>query len=68
MNQKQLEREVRAMIGFSINDILGVLAKIMNAFKQVMNWLGILVLPDDEDKKYYPDQTTAAGSDGTDEP
>ena len=56
------------MIGFSLNDILGVLAKIMNAFKQVMNWLGILVLPDEEDKKYYPDQTTAADSAEDDEP
>ncbi len=40
-----------------MNDLLGVLQKIMNAFKQVMAWLGILVLPEDEDKKYYP--TTA---------
>ena len=46
------------MIGFSMEDLLGVLAKIMNAFKQIMKWLGILVLPEDEDKKYYPGAST----------
>ncbi len=46
------------MVGFSMEDLLGVLAKIMNAFKQVMGWLGILVLPEDEDKKYYPTKAT----------
>lgn len=48
------------MIGFSINDLLGVLKRIMTAFKEVMGWLKILVLPEDEDKKYYPDATTTA--------
>ena len=48
------------MIGFSMNDLLGVLEKIMSAFKQIMAWLGVLVLPDEEDKKYYPGATTAA--------
>ena len=43
-----------------MNDLLGVLAKIMNAFKQVMGWLKILVLPDEDEKKYYPEATTAA--------
>ncbi len=53
------------MIGFSMNDLLGVLQKILDAFKQVMAWLGILVLPDDDDKKYYP-TTTPAESEASD--
>ena len=48
------------MIGFSLNDVLGVLQKIMNAFKQLMGWLGVLVLPDESEKTNYP------GHDGDD--
>ena len=48
------------MIGFSINDLLSVLQRILTAFKKVMEWLKILVLPDEDEKKYYPDATTTA--------
>ena len=48
------------MIGFSLNDVLGVLEKIMNAFKQVMKWLGILVLPTEDEKTNYPGHTEDA--------
>ncbi len=47
------------MIGFSMNDLLGVLAKIMNAFKQVMGWFEILVLPNEDEKKNYPTKKTS---------
>ena len=42
------------MIGFSLNDLLGVLQRMLNAFKQVLGWFGILVLPNEDEKKYYP--------------
>ncbi len=45
------------MIGFSMDDLLGVLQKLMNAFKQLMAWLGVLVLPTEEEKQYYPGHT-----------
>ena len=51
---------MRVLVGFSLNDVLGVLQKIMNAFKQLMGWLGILVLPDESEKTNYP------GHDGDD--
>lgn len=52
------------MIGFSLNDILGVLTKLMEAFKKVMEWLGILVLPDEDHKQYYPGHTTEPEPEG----
>lgn len=30
-------------------DILGLIEKILNVFKQIMAWLGILVLPEGND-------------------
>ena len=45
------------VLGISIDDILGVVQKLLDAFKKVMEWLGILVLPDEEDGYVYPNQT-----------
>ena len=43
----------------SINDIMGVVQKLLNAFKQLMAWLGILVLPEEDgsDGYVYPNET-----------
>ena len=41
----------------SIDDIMGVVQKILDAFKKLMGWLGILVLPDEDQKQDYPNQT-----------
>ena len=48
------------MLGFSMNDILGVLGKVLSAFKQVMAWLGILVLPEPGEYDDYPEYKTTA--------
>ena len=53
------------MIGFSMNDLLGVLAKILNAFTQVMKWMEILVLPNEDEKVNYPTKTTEPAADET---
>lgn len=47
------------MIGLSMNDLLGLLAKIMDAFKQLMGWFEILVLPTEDEKKNYPSQSSS---------
>ena len=58
------------MLPFSIDDILAALQKVMEAFKQIMAWLGILVLPEDGEYDAYPTttewqpSTTADGSEG----
>lgn len=47
------------VLNVSINDILGVFQKVMEAFKKVMEWLGILVLPEEDgsDGYVYPNET-----------
>ena len=47
------------VLNVSIDDILGVFQKVMEAFKKVMEWLGILVLPEEDgsDGYVYPNQT-----------
>ena len=45
------------VLSISIDDIMGVVQKLLDAFKKLMEWLGILVLPDEEQKKDYPNQT-----------
>ena len=55
------ESEVRQMKGpvlnISVEDIMGVVQKLLDAFKKIMEWLGILVLPTEEQKPDYPNQT-----------
>ena len=46
-----------SVFGVSIDDILSVVKRILDAFKKVMEWLGILVLPDEEDGYTYPNAT-----------
>lgn len=41
----------------SVEDIMGVVQKLLDAFKKVMEWLGILVLPNEDQKQDYPNQT-----------
>ncbi len=47
------------VLNISIEDILGVVQKLMEAFKKVMEWLGILVLPEEDgsDGYVYPNET-----------
>ena len=47
------------VLNVSIDDILGVVQKILEAFKKVMEWLGILVLPEEDgsDGYVYPNET-----------
>lgn len=47
------------VLNFSIDDILGVVKKLLDAFKKVMEWLGILVLPEEDgsDGYVYPNET-----------
>lgn len=42
------------LLPFSIDDILNALKKVFETFKQVMEWLGILVLPEDGQYDNYP--------------
>ena len=43
----------------SVNDIMGVIQKLLLAFKKIMEWLGILVLPEEDgsDGYVYPNET-----------
>ena len=47
------------VLNVSIDDILGVVNKMLVAFKKVMEWLGILVLPEEDgsDGYVYPNQS-----------
>ena len=45
------------VLNITVDDIMGVVQKLLDAFKKVMEWLGILVLPTEEEKKDYPNQT-----------
>ena len=47
------------VLNVSIDDILGVIQKMLTAFKKVMEWLGILVLPEEDgsDGYVYPNDT-----------
>ena len=45
------------VLNISIDDIMGVVQKLLDAFKKLMEWLGILVLPDEDQKQDYPNQT-----------
>ena len=45
------------VLNISVDDIIGVVQKLLEAFKKVMEWLGILVLPDENDGYVYPNET-----------
>ena len=47
------------VLNVSVDDIVGVVQKVLEAFKKVMEWLGILVLPEEDgsDGYVYPNQT-----------
>ncbi len=45
------------VLNISVDDIMGVVQKLLEAFKKVMEWLGILVLPTEDQKQDYPNQT-----------
>lgn len=47
------------VLNVSIDDIIGVVQKLLVAFKKVMEWLGILVLPEEDgsDGYVYPNET-----------
>ncbi len=44
------------ILQISVDDIMGVVQKLLDAFKQLMEWLGILVLPTEDEKQAYPNQ------------
>ena len=44
------------ILGISVEDIMSVVQKMLDAFKKLMEWLGILVLPTEDEKKEYPNQ------------
>ena len=48
------------ILNISEDELLGFIEKIMNLFKQIMAWLGILVLPEEEEIPTQP-QTTDEG-------
>ena len=45
------------LLPFTIDDVLDALRKVLEAFKQLMAWLGILVLPEDGEYDGYPTTT-----------
>lgn len=47
------------MLPFSMDDILNVFKELMTAFKKIMAWLGILVLPEDGEYDDYPTRPAA---------
>lgn len=42
------------MLPFSMDEVLDLIRKLLTAFKKVMAWLGILVLPEEGDYDNYP--------------
>ncbi len=61
------EREVFLLLPFTMDDVLEALGKVMQAFKQLMAWLGILVLPEDGEYDQYPTTTEwTPGQDSSD--
>ena len=47
------------VLNVSIDEIIGVIQKMLIAFKKVMEWLGILVLPEEDgsDGYVYPNES-----------
>lgn len=56
---------MQSILPFTLDELLDVFRKLMNMFKQVMEWLGILVLPEPGDYDYPTSgmTTTAAPED-----
>ena len=57
--ESEVQHVQSPVLNVSIEDILGVFQKVMEAFKKVMEWLGILVLPEEDgsDGYVYPNET-----------
>ncbi|MBQ6421750.1 MAG: hypothetical protein IJK02_11815 [Clostridia bacterium] len=49
---------MQSILPFTLEELLDVFRKLMNMFKQVMEWLGILVLPEPGDYDYPTTATT----------
>lgn len=47
------------MLDFSIEDILDIVTKVLQAFKDIFAWLGILIFPE-EGEYDYPGSTTVS--------
>ncbi len=45
------------VLNISVDDIMGVVQKLLDAFKKLMEWLGVLVLPEGDEQTVYPNQT-----------
>ncbi len=49
------------LLNISEKELLDMVEKILNVFKQIMAWLGILVLPEEDELPKQPEPTTEAG-------
>ena len=49
-----------SILNISEDEILAMVEKMLNLFKQIMAWLGILVLPEEEELPTQPEETTVA--------
>ena len=47
---------MESVFNFSIEEITGLVQKILQALKDIFAWLGVLILPDENEKKDYPGQ------------
>ena len=52
------------ILPFSTEDIIDVLRKLLTAFKKIMAWLGVLVLPEDGEYDQYPTTTASDENNG----
>ena len=50
-----------SILNISEEELLGMIEKVLNVFKQIMAWLGILVLPEESELP----KTTEAAEDPT---
>ena len=53
---------MNSVFNISEQDILDLVEKLLQVFKQIMAWLGILVLPEEGEYDGYP--TTTSSEDG----
>ena len=49
------------LLNISEDELMEMVAKLLNVFKQIMAWLGILVLPEEEELPKQPETTEAEG-------
>ena len=48
------------ILNVSEDEIMAMVEKFLTVFKQIMAWLGILVLPEEEELPVQPEPTTTA--------